>query len=183
MHRSLFAPIALALAVLVAAPVRASADEKISLGGPFNTDGPRREGFFHGDREVSLDEFLRAGGEADVADEIKTRRTLRRALMGTGLTVAAGGIVYGASAGPCEGRQSQSEESFDECIERNASRTRGGIAIGLVGATVFTTGLLLSKKIPPIHELRRIATEHNRGLRVAPVVAPGHAGVSLQATF
>jgi hypothetical protein len=182
-RRCVFVLFVVAVVAALATPRRALAEDKISLGGPFNTDGPKGEGYFHGDVEVSLDEFLRVGGHPEIADRIASRRVLRWTLMGSGLAVAAGGVAYGLSAGACSVEPGMPSAGFDECMDRQALRTRVGLVVGVVGAGVFSTGVLLSKKIPPIQELRAIVTAHNRRVRLSPTVAPGHAGVTLEATF
>lgn len=147
-----------ALAV-VAGPVRA--EEKISVGSPVSSDGPRREGLFQGQREVSLDEFLRLGGHAERADRIAQRKSLRYALIGGGFLVMVGAIA----------------------VDRQTDVKRYTIIMGVAGAGMATTGWLLSSLVPHKHELRAIADDHNRRLQVTPVVTPSGAGLAVDGAF
>jgi hypothetical protein len=163
---------------------RSSTDARISVGGPYNTDGPRREGLFHGDREVSTPEFLTLAGRPDLADRVVARRRLRLGLVATGTIFAVGGLIYGNSARDCDGSNTEPLGfDFDECVRQSERTERVGIAGVAAGGLAIGVAVLLSSRVPQIHELRRLAADHNRRLRIDPVVGADQTGLQLSGRF
>lgn len=154
------------------------AADRLIVGNRYDPTG-RVDGYFQGDRRISLDEFLRRAGHAADADRMRRRAVIRQTLMATGAVILVGGLVY-AFTGET-GCPHGSVEEVDACNDaHNARRVRGGL-IGGGGAIVATTGWLIGTGRPANTELSYWAATYNREHGIPPITLPSSTAVHIRA--
>ncbi len=148
------------------------ARDRLIVGGRYDPSG-RVDGYFQGDRRVSLDEFLRLTGHAADADRMRRRAVIRPTLMITGAAIVLGGLVY-AFTGPTDCPHGSVEE-VDACNNaHNWRRVSGGLVAG-GGAIIATTGWLIGTGRPAETELTYWAATYNRANGIPPITRPATA--------
>jgi len=145
-------------------------------------------------------DFYRKVGREDLAQEYELRENRRSALMATGTAIAVGGLTAMAViaiAGQPGGCSQQSFADFSSCVSDQGAQARDTMItaglVGLGGAVIGGLFCLAGSGIDPnpvgpavMHDL---AERHNQdlkrrlGLSVAPVAAPGRAGLALDLRF
>ena len=143
------------------------ASARVVVGSRYDPTG-RVDGYFQGDRRLTLEQFLRVTGHHPQADRIATRRWLKPTLIGVGAAVIIVGAAYSFIVPSCSLEDGTLDE-YNQCLqERNDQRIHGGgIAVG--GAAVAATGLVLGTGRPGAEELRHWAAEHNRAHGIPPI--------------
>lgn len=168
--------------------------DRLELGSRYRTSGPGGEGYFRGDQRISLDELLRVSGHGDVADEMTTRKWVKRGLMIGGVLVIGGGIAVGLTPPTCVEADFDFDRDYQACLSDRGDRYYYALGIGLVGVGLVLTGSELSSKYPAWSQLSAWAAAHNRAhripprraitdVRLAPAVQPGAGGLVLSGRF
>ncbi len=151
-------------------PHRTVTGPRLSVGGPEGLIGSKQRGLFLGDRKLTLDEFLRTAGSADVLGRMRTRRWVRRGLILGAVVAAATGVVMQYTARDCTPPPGLSVHPEAEACEAGRNAIQGqGFAIFAGGAVVGAITSQLGSERPDDEELRRIAAHYNR-------VGAGHGG-------
>ena len=174
----------LAAVFIAGATTAARADEpapRLSVGDPYNADGPKREGLFHGDREVSLDEFLRIAGHDEVADRIRARQRLRHGVMLGGAVIIVGGIAYAVLGEDCD--RSIPGPDQKACEDAHSRTQLTGLGVAAAGAGWRRRTPSPGRRRVARHTLRQIARDYNRELRASVWTPAGGAGVVVGGTF
>jgi len=161
--------------------------------GMWDAAGWHHDGLFVGDRQVDLDEFLRAAGRLDVVDRIDQRRRLRLGLVVGGAVVGLGGLVYALPRASCDGEVNEPGpgNALEDCTDARAQRGLLGTLTAFAGAGLIIGGVTASDRRPGRAELRAIARASNRGAApaadaavvIAPALSPRSAGVVLTLAF
>ena len=107
------------------------------VGSRWDPNG-RLDGYYQGDRKLSLDEFLLISGHEDAVDHMANRRILRGTLVAVGALAIIGGAAYALSVDACS--RAVPVDEYQACqSDRNRQWTYGalgavgGLAIGGVG--------------------------------------------------
>lgn len=174
----------LAAALALAGTGDARAEEKparLWMWGSVERPPPRwkygERTFFHGDRQISLSEFVRIAGYPEMADRMERRTLTRRLVMVGGAAVLASGAILAGTAPSCEGA------GVPDCSDR-ASRQRLGIGVAVSGMVIIAGAeFFLQSFRPAYHDLRKMETDYNKRLSVTPVVGLHGAGVQAQLSF
>lgn len=161
--------------------------------GMWDAAGWHHDGLFVGDRQVDLDEFLRAAGRLDVVDRIDQRRRLRLGLVVGGAVVGLGGLVYALTRASCDGEVNEPGpgNALEDCTDARAQRGLLGTLTAFAGGGLIIGGVTASDRRPGRAELRAIARASNRAgapaadaaVVIAPAVALRSAGVVLTLAF
>jgi len=178
-------------------PAAPDADQQLWVGSPGNLHGPRRDGLFQGEREISLDQFLRLSGHPEVASEMKQRRWVRRGLVIGGAVAIAGSVGWVLVQADCEVKASYDDK--EECRSRVGMVKAKAAAIAVGGGLMAAISSQLSSLRPSNQTLRGYAAEHNGKLRagartvgrgpgpgdveLAPALVPGGIGVVVGGRF
>ncbi len=175
---------AIAMAVIAASDVRAEEKPaRLWMWGSVERPPPRvkpgQRVFFHGDREVSISEFVRIAGHAELADRMERRQLHRRLMLAGGVVVVFAGGAIAVTAAPCDGPGLQTE-----CNEDRNARQHLGLVVSIGGMAVVAGAVMLFPNLrPAYHDLRKMEQEYNRRLQLAPVVGRSSAGVEARLRF
>jgi hypothetical protein len=141
-------------------------------------------------------DFYRKVGREDLAQEYERRQSLRTALLvgGGAIALAAviGSVIVASGSGPA---CSLGSVDFAQCVSESASSGRDRLttasAIGLagifLGGSLTLAGAFTNPQPVSAPQMRELADRYNQKLRqslsVAPVLAPGGAGVAMALRF
>lgn len=176
--------VACLLGLLALTPRSAAAQPsapRLTMGSDVQSTDPSRDGYYHGERPISVEEFLRIAGHPEKAHAMKGRKRVRLGIAAAGAVLVASAFVVTLTARECGPGLLPAERR--EC---DAERHRSFLlatGIGGAGAATFGIAIVLSSKRPPLHELRRMTVDYNRRLEVVPAVGAAGGGISLRGRF
>ncbi|MBK9029848.1 MAG: hypothetical protein IPL61_00650 [Myxococcales bacterium] len=144
-----------------------SARGRLVVGSRYDPTG-RVDGYFQGDRRISLDELLHITGHGAQAERMATRRWLRPTLMTIGAAVIVGGLAYSFSTESCTYVPPMVAE-FERCNDDMQDQRLTGGVVAIAGAAIATTGLLIGSGRPAGSEVDHWASEYNRANNLPPI--------------
>ena len=123
---------------------------------------------------LSTEEFLRAVGRAEEADNRLTRQMHARLLtFGSLVSVLVGVVATAMSVGDSQPScGSPMDPSFSRCVQNMVRHPPGPAEMGpfimgaTVGAVLFTSAITVYPSPPDPVQMRRLADEHNQALRL-----------------
>jgi hypothetical protein len=134
---------------------------------------------YHGDRLISVPEFVRIAGYDELADRFERRTRNRRLVMLGGLTVAVAGGVIGFTAPKCNTNPAE-----PTCEAERSDRQVLGLGIFVGGAAIIGGAKLFLRDLrPALHVMRKMEQDYNRRLRMMPLVSAQVVGVNASLRF
>lgn len=155
------------------------AADRLIVGSRYDPTG-RVDGYFQGDRRISLAELLDLTGHGDIAARMAWRGQLKPALEITGAVLAAAGLTYALTAGGCTYVPPNYDE-YDRCNDDLHDRRVGGGAIAATGAALATIGWLIPLGRPSGQEISYWAAGYNHAHHIPPIPPPQAVQVSATA--
>lgn len=148
------------------------ARDTLVVGSRWDPNG-RTDGYYQGDRRLSLEQFLLTSGHEDVVDRIAHRRIARGTLMAVGALTIIGGAAYTLSVDDCS--TAVPVDEFERCkSDRDRRRTYGAVA-ALGGLTLGSIGFLIWDGRPGHATLMKWAGDYNTAHGLPGIGAPAAA--------